>query len=188
MELLWKLFAKIVALPPIANNLIKRAQRTPYFHLTGYMDRWWLFNPYGNSLGEDDASRHQPKYPGWPSIRVHHILREDLARDMHDHPWDARTIILKGWYDEERLEPVVRMESVPFGCGEGVVYTRDEVVTHMRMPGDTATINHEDYHNIKAVSKGGVWTLFFTWEYKGTWGFLVDGKKVPWREYEKAAA
>jgi hypothetical protein len=28
-----------------------------------------------------------------------------------------------------------------------------------------------------------VWTLFITWRYQGTWGFDVDGSKVPWREY-----
>lgn len=180
-ELAWKILAKIVAFGPVANYLIKRVQRTPYFNLEGYMNRWWLWNPYGNSLGQDDASRHQPKYPGWPSIRIHHILREDLARDMHDHPWNARTIILKGWYEEERL-------ATDYSNGYGYSSNGDKINFYHRKPGDTATIKHNEYHNIKAVSKDGVWTLFFTWEYLGTWGFLVNGKKVAWREYEKAAA
>jgi hypothetical protein len=30
---------------------------------------------------------------------------------------------------------------------------------------------------------GGATTLFITGKYRGTWGFLVDGVKVPWREY-----
>ena len=29
--------------------LIRRAQRTPYFHLAGYMERWWLV-PYREAL------------------------------------------------------------------------------------------------------------------------------------------
>lgn len=36
----------------IANWLIRRAQRAPYVHLPGYMNRWWLV-PYSDpSLGE----------------------------------------------------------------------------------------------------------------------------------------
>jgi hypothetical protein len=28
-----------------------------------------------------------------------------------------------------------------------------------------------------------VWTLFCLGRQKGEWGFMVEGKKVPWREY-----
>lgn len=167
--MIWKIVAFIVSRRPVADWLIRRAQRTPYFHLPGYMSRWWLFNPYGGgSQGEadqaDDSARHRRRWPWLPSVRIHHILREDLADHPHDHPWDARTIILKGCYLERRLSPQPRL------------IRRD--------PGDTARIEHDEFHHIAAVPKGGVWTLFITWDYRGSWGFLVDGKKVPWREYE----
>lgn len=183
---LWKTAAYVISRPIVVNYLIKRAQRTPYFHLDGYMNRWWLFNGYGFSLAQDDQTRHERKIRWLPSVRIHHILREDNARDMHDHPWDARTIILKGWYDEERLERKQDEWSLMVGCGEPE--WEDKIVTYTRQRGDTARLNYGEYHNIRAVSKEGVWTLFMTWDYKGTWGFLVNGKKVPWREYENAAA
>jgi hypothetical protein len=41
----------------------------------------------------------------------------------------------------------------------------------------------EQYLRISYIAEGGAWTLFFTWRYQGTWGFLVDGAKVPWRKY-----
>jgi hypothetical protein len=171
-----------MALPPIANYLIKRAQRTPYFHLTGYMNRWWLFNPYGSDVNVPDGERHKTVKYGWlPSVRIHHILREDDARDMHDHPWNARTIILKGWYEEERLV-------TGYSNGYGYNSRFAKVNRYFRKPGDTAKLLFGEYHNIKAVSKDGVWTLFFTWDYMGTWGFLVNGKKVPWREYTNGGA
>ncbi len=181
-DALWKAFAYTVSREPIANYLIRRSQRTPYFHLVGYMNRWWLFNGYGNDPSTPEKSRHGKPISWLPSVRVHHILREDYARDMHDHPWDARTIILKGDYDEERYMPPDIYQNMysdnPMGHVEYFNRTR----------GDTATLKFGEYHNITRVSKGGVFTLFFTWKYMGTWGFLVNGKKVPHKEYTNGGA
>lgn len=153
---MWNLIVNIISKPKIAEWIIKYAKREPYFHLDGYMNRWWVFNPY-------TPENRKTRYPFPISIRVHHILREDLARDPHDHPWNARTIILNGWYLEER------------DGGE-----------HYRTPGDTAQIKFGEYHNVKKVSEGGVWTLFITGKYRGQWGFRVgglNGIKVPHTEY-----
>lgn len=153
-ETLWRVAA--YALACIAPLLIVIAKRRPYVHLSGYMLRYWLFNPY---------DREQ----GWlgerlPSVRLHCILREDEDRHLHDHPWDARTVILRGAYLEETL-------------------TSKE----WRLPGDTKAILFGEFHRISLVDADdgdpGVWTMFITWKYIGTWGFLVDGKKVDWRTY-----
>jgi hypothetical protein len=176
-ELLWQGIAWVVSREPIANYLIKRAQRTPYFDLPGYMKRWWVFNPYGNDIETPDAPRHDAKYPWLPSIRIHHILRADEARDPHDHPWDARTIILKGWYDEERI--VQELHDVEIDHFPEYFFVHDA----WRYKGNTAPLKYREFHNITRVSDGGVWTLFITWKYQGVWGFLVNGRKVPWREY-----
>lgn len=158
INMLWTLIAWIVSRPRIAQALIKRAQKTPYYHLPGYMDRWWLLNGFPERY-EDD---HRPQWMRrLPSIRIHHILRRDHDRVPHDHPWNARTIILDGEYIEERNEKL-----------------------YARMQGDTATLKYGEYHRIDWVSSGGVWTLFIVGRYRGPWGFLVDGVKVPWREYE----
>lgn len=170
MKLLWWLFAKLVALPPIANWLIKKAMKTPYQHLDGYMNRYWLFNKYEYTPGTDEAGYDKRKYKWLPSIRVHHILREDQGRDMHDHPWEARTIILKGFYTEHRMQYYI-------GGGEYIAHL------YARMAGDTAPLNLGEFHEITEVSYGGVWTMFFTWKYQGVWGFIVDGVKIPWKQY-----
>lgn len=151
----------------VAEKIIERAKKTPYIHLDGYMNRYWLFNPYQNQDGT-----HVKK--NWlmsklPSIRVHHILREDDDRHLHDHPWDARTIILKGQYKEVR-------EGRDFGS-----FT--EMKEFTRREGDTAKVNFGEYHRITEVTEGGVYTLFITYKYMGTWGFKVNGKKVPYKEY-----
>lgn len=152
------LIAKLLARPRIAAYLIERSQRTPYLHLNGYMNRWWIFNPY-------DPVSGLRSFKWCPiSIRVHHILREDLDRHMHDHPWNARTFILRGWYCEER-----EIAGIP--------------VSFVRRAGGTARLEFGQFHAIRKVSPGGVFTLFVTSRYQGTWGFKVGGRKIPWRQY-----
>lgn len=161
--MIWRALAWLVTRPRVRDRLVRRAQRTPYSHIASpdgqsiYMKRWWLFNPYPSS---DEANLR--RFPWLPvSIRVHRILRPDQDRHLHDHPWNARTIILDGWYVEER---------------EGARPAKRNV-------GYTGRLDHGSYHRIDQVSPGGALTLFFTFRYRGTWGFKVDGKKVPWREY-----
>ena len=158
------LLARLLARPRVAAWIIRRAQRTPYRHLPGYMGRWWLFNAY------EDADGNRPRrnflMRMLPSVRVHHILRKDEGRDMHDPPWSARTFILRGWYLEEREGRGL--------CTE-MRYARDV--------GTTCRLRFGEFHRITAVSRGGVWTLFITWRYRGEWGFKVDGRKVSWRKY-----
>lgn len=171
-EALWRVVAKIVSRPAIRDALIEIAKETPYFHLEGYMNRYWLFNPY--DFDAKDKYKRKSEQISWlPSIRIHHILRKDDDRAMHDHPWDARTVILKGWYKERVLEDLSYI---------GPVLSEE---TYMRREGDTRAIKFGEYHSIDEVSEGGVWTMFFTWKYMGVWGFLVDGIKIPWREYLK---
>lgn len=169
-RLFWRPLARLLSRPAVAERLIAYALRTPYMHLPSdedpsYMGRWWVFNAYDRTT---NVPRWAPLIPF--SIRVHHIKRADSERHLHDHPWNARTIILRGWYDEQRL--IGRIGKT----GEVTEYT-------VRKPGDTATLGFGQYHRISRVSDGGVWTLFISWRWRGVWGFLVDGAKVPWREY-----
>ena len=54
---------------------------------------------------------------------------------------------------------------------------------HERTRGYTGAVKFNQFHRIAEVSPGGVFTLWFTWKYQGTWGFDVDGKKVPYKTY-----
>ncbi len=167
--MIWCLLAKLAARPAVGDWLIARAKKTPYtpIHNHGdlYMERYWLFNAYPLNEAERNSR-------GWlrnnlPSVRLHKIVRPDADRECHDHPWDARTIIIKNWYRERRLAGWANHVSASI----------------VRVAGDTATLKFGEYHTITEVAPEGVWTIFITWEYQGTWGFLVNGKKVSWREY-----
>lgn len=160
----WRLLARALAgSPGLRLALLRRAFRVPYTHITSadgrevYMERYWLANPYGRTA---DGEQGPARWRWLPSVRMHWIMREDLDRHLHDHPWNARTLVLWGWYKEQRIE------------GEAI-----------RSAGYTGRLLFGQYHRITEVSPGGVMTLFITWRKRGTWGFLVDGHKVPWRQY-----
>lgn len=169
MQILYRRLARFLARhPQLVDRLIERAKRTPYSHIQGrnsdetYMRRWWLFNPYQNADGS---------YPkrNWfmrllPSIRIHEILLADDDKHLHDHPWDAQTIILQGGYVEQ-----ISTEHAPGNFKS-------------RQAGDTNAIRFGQYHRITFIDGVAV-TLFITFKYRGTWGFLVNGKKVPYQQY-----
>lgn len=164
MNLIWRVIAKLVTVNFIRCWIVNRAVKTPYRHIYSadgkdlYMGRWWLFNPYQS----DGVNESLPAKITWlPSVRVHFIKRPDRDRHLHDHPWNARTIILKGYYVEQRVG--------------GKCFFRDE--------GYTGIIKHGEYHQITQVHTEGTVTLFITWKKLGSWGFLVDGKKINWKEY-----
>lgn len=169
---LWSAIAPWLAQPAVAEWLIQRAMRTPYSpiikngHL--YMERFWLFNAYPDT-GESGADRKWWQFP--ISIRIHHIVLPDQDRHLHDHPWNARTFILRGAYREAKEQDFSGMS------GANPEYYVE------RQTGDTATLGFGEYHRIVALSSGGAWTMFVTGPHRGTWGFLVDGKKVQWRKY-----
>lgn len=172
--MIWSLLAKLLARPAVTGWLIRQALKTPYTHIekdgSVYMERYWLFNPYPGFGGRRRWGDRLP------SVRLHKICRPDQDRHPHDHPWEARTIILRGGYEEERME--VRL-------GAHGIFSRGDIgVLHTRYPGDTATLSLGEYHRITWLDPDEpTWTMFITWRYQGTWGFLVDGAKVPWRKY-----
>lgn len=189
-NLIWGGIARILTIPTVTDWLIARAHRTPYTHITSkdgtdvYMGRWWLFNPYPHEASTPAEREVWDK--SWrgkvPSIRVHHIRRHDADRHLHDHPWNARTIILRGGYLEER--PANETDKPP--CKRSWLVFAPEGKYRWNIPrsvGYTGRLLFGEYHRIRRVPPEGAWTLFITWKKQGTWGFLVDGTKVPWRKY-----
>ncbi|MDX0622875.1 hypothetical protein GOD54_23535 [Sinorhizobium medicae] len=175
----WKQLAKLLARPRVTNWLVQRAYKTPYMHILSpdcqqvYMERYWLLNPY-------DRKTQKARWSWLPfSIRLHHIHRADYDLHMHDHPWDARTIILQGWYEEKRPNPIYETKPGAYA------HFDDEpaMIWFNRTPGDTAALKHGEYHQIAKVSNHGAVTVFITFKYQGMWGFLVNGVKVPWKKY-----
>lgn len=183
----------------LADYLILRAKRTPYFHLDGYMMRWWLV-PYeraitrrftttepivvnGRVIGHASITHSTTDGTGpvsWRrpitkliqkqgiAVRVHEILRSDDAPHPHDHPWPYVAIILSGGYWETRYN----------AAGE-------VIDKQWHGPGSVLYRPAGSWHRLDLVRGLPATTLFITGKYVGTWGFNVNGVKVPHYEYEK---
>lgn len=155
--------------------LIARAKRTPYFHLPGYMNRWWLV-PYRSAGSHSAAGSGTVCWWRRPlarllqafdvAVRVHEILRSDDGRDPHDHPWPYLAVILRGGYIEERYNDAGQLVSMKWH-GPGSILWRPANSWHrLTLPIDSVTT-----------------TLFITGGYSNGWGFNVNGVKIPYKTY-----
>lgn len=158
-ERFWQWLAWQLSKPAIFEVLSDFAIRRPYQHIHDadrslYMGRWWVL-------------KESTWFPY--AARLHYIARPDRDRHLHDHPYDFRTLILKGGYDELDI----------FGN------------THGRYPGTSYARRAQEYHKITEMlgEDGGAWTLFIYRHRKvsNPWGFLTtvgqSVRKVHWREY-----
>jgi hypothetical protein len=138
-----------------ADWIIARAMRTPYFHLPGYMNRYWLL-PYGRQI---------------IAARIHEILRSDDDRAFHDHPWPYLTIILRGGYWETK--PVYDKSGLYTGK------TRK-----WYGPGSILFRPAKSYHILELPTGQTAWTLFITGKWRQVWGFMPNPTiKIPHHIY-----
>lgn len=145
----------------LANAIIRRAQKTPYEHLAGYMGRWWLVNP-GNSKLHRGA-------------RVHHLLRSDKDRHLHNHPFWFVSIILRGGYFEITPRDQNQHPSL-----DGELYER-----RWYGPGSIRLRRASDRHKLELPAGRTAWTLFIQGKKTREWGFFTPTGFVHWRKYEQ---
>ena len=111
-----------------------------------YLRRWYIFRcPLGG-------------------VMLHKIMREDLDRELHDHPWAFFSIVLRGGYVQEE-----------FANTRGDVRFR-RIETANWMP-------HGVAHRIAWLLRHPTWTLVFTGPKRSSWGFFTADGWVPWREW-----
>lgn len=137
----------------------KQAARDPYSR---------PFALFTSHIG-DYMRRYIFKHP-WGTVRLHHILRSDNDRHLHDHPFDFTSILLTGGYHEVTQHRV--WSSCCAADQEAWWYPRWSVVRRR------AT----DLHRL--VLERPVWTLCFTGPKVRSWGFLTQHGWVWHGDYE----
>jgi hypothetical protein len=169
------IIGRVLRKPAIRERLLAIAKRTPDAHIMSpdgsqvYMYRYWLFN-------QIDPRTYKRKYRMIPfSIRIHHIVMPDPDRHLHDHPFKARTWIMRGGYDEVRSVTIVNALD-PW-------WTERQMVEQHYLPGDSAALGHDQFHKITRLHGGEALTFFVFGRYLGPWGFLVEGSKMLHRDY-----
>lgn len=115
-----------------------------------YMRRWWLI-PRNRIF----------------NIYLHHFMRSDDDRALHDHPWWNLSILLDGRYVEHTI-------------AKGGINHRAE-----RRAGDRKFRLASAAHRIELVD-GPCWTLFLTGPMIRKWGFHCPRGWVHWKVFTRA--
>ena len=138
----------------LAPRLIALSERrSPDFIIGGALDpyirRWWVIprNRFFN-------------------IYLHHFLRSDDDRALHDHPWWNLSILLQGRYIEHTIS-----------AGGINVHTE-------RCAGQVKFRRAKAAHRIELID-GPCWTLFITGPRLREWGFHCRLGWVHWKEFTK---
>ena len=133
-------------------GLFKNRKRIIYdrYNKVPYLVRYYLF------------LRDRKRFPF--NITLHKILVSDLD-DLHDHPWDYATLILKGGY----------YEHTPEG-------------RFWRGPGHFRFCTAQSLHRIKLKKdRDGneipCWSLFFMGQKQQDWGFIRKGEWINNKQY-----
>lgn len=122
-----------------------------------YMDRWYILY-----------------FPRLFSIRLHHIVRPDMDRWPHDHPWSFLSIILRGGYREETCTPAT------FQKDSHNRWVPHDYVHRKRWNWK----NNTDLHRITRFDRpGGSWTLVITGPEQRDWGFMTGDGWISRKEF-----
>jgi hypothetical protein len=125
-----------------------------------YLLRWWV----------------------WPrnkfcNLYLHHMLRSDDDRALHDHPWVNVSYIVDGEYNEVTFDGEV---SPPWFFNDLPVQKRTlrkQGTFKFRLP--TAA------HRLELIDDNSCTTLFLTGPNVRTWGFQCTKGWVPWQIFTK---
>ncbi len=160
-----------------AERLIARSYWTPYDHLGDYMERFWVVPNRRPSVGKGCGPVKFRERPiAWVlqrfdiAVRAHRILKSDLDRAFHDHPWSFVSIIVDGSYVE--VTPVID--------GSGI-YRGEKRVRYSQ--GDILLRGAKQLHRLELTAP--VWTLFITGPWRQRWGFFpgIENRKVYYKDY-----
>lgn len=117
-----------------------------------YLRRWWLI-PRNRFL----------------NVYVHHFLRSDDDRALHDHPWVNCSLLLQGEYTEHTIAAggINRREILKAGAWR------------LRASGRLS-------HRVE-LHAGECWTVFLTGPVYREWGFhCPDAGWIHWRKFTAA--
>jgi hypothetical protein len=88
----------------------------------------------------------------WCALYLHRLDTPDSRPTLHDHPWSFVSLILRGGYDEQRLDLHTHQ----------LARKRRRWVNVMR---------RDDAHYIERLFRVPTWTLLFVGARRRTWGY-----------------
>ncbi len=116
-----------------------------------YLKRWYLI----------------PRNPVF-NVYLHHFLRSDDDRALHDHPWANVSVLLQGEYTEHTISA-------------GGINVRT-----VRRAGDLKARRPSAAHRVE-LHAGSCWTLFITGPRVRAWGFHCPHGWRHWKDFTNPA-
>ena len=112
----------------------------------------------------------------WGGVYLHHLMRSDADRHLHDHPWAFWSLVLWRGYCE--LEPKL-------GQGAPAVFSgyprRERIRMTWRYPLEVVRHRATDRHQLSLLRPA--WSLVWIGPRVCDWGFYTEQGWVPWQEY-----
>lgn len=112
----------------------------------------------------------------WLNLYLHHILRSDDDRALHDHPWANVSILLNGSYVEVMPD---------FACAPTPHTRIAEIPTfsRVRRRGSIVFRKPTQCHRLEIHERGGAWSLFITGPKVREWGFHCEHGFRHWLDF-----
>lgn len=137
---------------------------------TPYLIRYFLSKPKSKERGR---------------IYLHHILRSDYDRALHDHPWGFTSVLLWGGYTEHTTWTDLSLRPTSGDWKPTFFNGFDE---DMQADFNAPTVLKRQAawrHRLDLKNNKPVWTLVFTTPKQRSWGFWTDLKTFcPWKKYD----
>jgi hypothetical protein len=131
-----------------------------------YLERWRILGylkGHEKSVHYEANKEVKSKLPF--RLFVHRFSQPDQDRNLHNHPWEFFvSLIIKGGYSEVKSSD-----------------SHTVWLNNYRAPSFNFVSKHE-YHKIVYVKPGTI-TVVFSWGKGRKWGFLSNGRHIPWKEY-----
>lgn len=149
--------------------------RPPDFIIGGtsspYLLRWYL-TPWSRYDRRNPPLWAQITKRLLPNIYLHHFLRSDDDRALHDHPWFNASILLKGGYYEHTRK------------GERILRTAGSLIFRSPWTAHRVELFRVPYERDAALwFELDCWTLFMTSPRVREWGFLCPKGWLNWQKF-----
>ncbi|QWP79188.1 hypothetical protein J5226_12720 [Lysobacter sp. K5869] len=164
----------------LAHTLIAHVTRRPPDFVIGraddpYLRRWWLlpWRRWSEAAERDPTRINRAKR--WiarrlPNAYLHHFMRNDDDRALHDHPWAWCSILLKGSYTEHTI------------AAGGIHRRRYREAPSMKF--SLPSRAHRVELMPAAAGLAPCWTLFLMGPVVREWGFHCPERGwVHWRDF-----
>ena len=121
-----------------------------------YLRRWVIFGRLDKHCDNSSSFIKKPWSPFGRGLYLHQMLGPDAGRHVHDHPWNFRSLVLRGGYVETVVSEINEFHNV-------------------RCQGDYDYRPPEWLHRITYVLPN-TWTLVLCGRREREWGFLVKDR------------